>query len=65
MIGAIRVAQRWEGPVFFRKATLVTCAVCGKAIEPKERRFVEKNRMTKVVRHTHPACRTAERAVQK
>jgi hypothetical protein len=42
--------------MFFKKAKTVSCAVCGHAIEPKERRFVEKNRVTKVERHTHVEC---------
>jgi hypothetical protein len=29
------------------------CTVCGKTIAPHERRFVEKNRTTKIERHTH------------
>jgi hypothetical protein len=39
-----------------RKATPVVCLVCGKAIAPHERRFVEKNRATKTERHTHVNC---------
>ena len=39
--------------MFFRKPKPATCAVCGKSIEPKERRFVEKNRVTKAERHAH------------
>lgn len=35
---------------------LVDCAVCGKAIGPRERRFVEKNRTTQIERHTHMKC---------
>ena len=42
--------------MFFKKAKTVSCAVCGDAIEPKERRFVEKNRVTKAERHTHVEC---------
>ncbi len=45
--------------MFFRKTTPVACAVCGKVIAPKEHRFVDKNRVTKVERHTHVACRKA------
>jgi hypothetical protein len=36
--------------------------VCGKEIAPKERRFVEKNRVTKAERHTHVICRKADRS---
>jgi len=42
--------------MFFRKSKPVNCATCGKPIEPKERRFVDKNRITKVERHTHVQC---------
>ena len=42
--------------MFFRKSKSVACAVCGKSIAPKERRFVDKNRVTRVERHTHLAC---------
>lgn len=41
---------------FFRKPKIQMCAVCGKPIEAKEQRFVEKNRVTKVERHTHQSC---------
>jgi hypothetical protein len=47
--------------MFFRKPKAVACAICGKTIEPKERRFVEKNRLTKVEQHTHVNCRSVER----
>jgi len=40
----------------FGKPKSVVCAVCGKPIEAKERRFVDKNRKTKVVQHTHIGC---------
>jgi hypothetical protein len=50
--------------MLFRKPKLATCAVCGKAIEPKERRFVDRNRITKVERHVHLACHTAEPAAR-
>jgi hypothetical protein len=43
--------------MFFRKAKPVMCAVCGKSIAPKDRRFVDKNRMTKTERHAHITCR--------
>jgi hypothetical protein len=43
-------------PMFFRKLKSVVCAVCGKPIEAKERRFVVKNRKTKAERHTHVTC---------
>jgi hypothetical protein len=46
--------------MFFRKPKLATCAVCGKLIESKERRFVDRNRITKVERHVHIACHNAE-----
>ena len=42
--------------MWFKKAALVVCAVCGKAIDSRERRFVEKNRTTKIERHTHVKC---------
>jgi uncharacterized Zn finger protein (UPF0148 family) len=42
--------------MLFRKAKTVICAVCGKAIAPKERRFVDKNRVTKTERHAHITC---------
>jgi len=42
--------------MFFRKPKSVVCAVCGKPIEAKERRFVVKNRKTKAEQHTHIAC---------
>jgi hypothetical protein len=45
--------------MFFRKSKPVVCAVCGKSIDPKERRFVEKNRVTKSERHTHVSCQKA------
>jgi len=51
--------------MFFRKPKAVTCAVCGKAIEPKERRFVDKNRTTKAERHSHLACHNSEAAARK
>jgi len=47
------------GAMFFIKTKLVACAVCGKSIAPKERRFVDKNRVTKEERHTHIGCRKA------
>jgi len=43
--------------MFFKKSKVVGCVVCGNAIDPKARRFVEKNRVTKVERHTHIDCR--------
>ncbi len=46
--------------MFFRKPKAVLCVVCGKAIEPRERRFVEKNRLTKAEQHTHVNCRSVE-----
>ena len=47
--------------MFFRKQKTVICAACGKPIEPKERRFVDKNRVTKTERHTHVDCARAEK----
>jgi len=46
--------------MFFRKPKPVTCAVCGKAIEPKEKRTLVINRITKAERHTHMMCRTPD-----
>lgn len=45
--------------MFFLKPKPVACAVCGKAINPNERRFVEKNRVTKIERHAHIDCHEA------
>ena len=42
--------------MFFKKPKPAICAVCGNTIAPKERRFVEKQRISKVERHTHTAC---------
>jgi hypothetical protein len=42
--------------MFLRKPKPAVCAVCGKTIEPRERRFVDKNRITKAERHTHVEC---------
>lgn len=42
--------------MFFRKQKPVACAICGNTIDSKERRFVEKNRVTKVERHVHIDC---------
>jgi hypothetical protein len=50
--------------MFFRKPTTVICAACGKPIEPRDRRFVDKNRVTKIEQHTHLDCRTAEKSTQ-
>jgi hypothetical protein len=49
--------------MFFRKPKTVICAVCGKSLQPKERRFVDKNRVTKMERHTHLDCATPEKSV--
>jgi predicted nucleic acid-binding Zn ribbon protein len=49
-----------EAAMFFRKTRVVVCAVCGKPINPGERRFADKNRVTKAERHTHVTCRKAE-----
>ena len=51
--------------MFFRKPQVVICAVCGKSIEAKERRFVEKNRLTGARLHTHAHCRPVERSANK
>jgi hypothetical protein len=48
--------------MFFRKPKTVPCTACGKPIQPKEGRFVDKNRVTKVERHTHLDCARAEKA---
>lgn len=48
--------------MFFGKAKQVICASCGKPIAPKERRFVDKNRLTKVNRHTHIQCHSGKPA---
>ena len=48
--------------MFFKKPKTVICAVCGKPVEPNERRFVDKNRPTKIERHTHLDCRRAEKS---
>jgi hypothetical protein len=45
--------------MFFKKPKPVACAVCGKDIAPEDNRFVEKNRLTKVARHTHVECQKA------
>jgi hypothetical protein len=42
--------------MFFRKPKPAICSVCGKIIEARDRRFLEKNRVTKVERHTHIDC---------
>jgi hypothetical protein len=46
--------------MFFRKPKTVICAACGKVIQPREGRFVDKNRVTKAERHTHITCPKAE-----
>jgi hypothetical protein len=46
----------WEEAMWFKKLAPVVCAVCGKAIGVRERRFVEKNRATKTEQHTHVNC---------
>jgi len=43
--------------MFFPRPKTHVCVACGKPIEPKAKRFVEKNRITKVERHTHIDCR--------
>ena len=52
-----------EVAMFFRKPKPVNCAVCGKAIDPNDRRFVDKNRVTKTERHTHLTCHKPSQAV--
>jgi len=42
--------------MWFKKFAPLVCAVCGKALAPRERRFVEKNRATKIEQHTHVNC---------
>ena len=42
--------------MWFKKRAPVCCTICGKAIESHERRFVEKNRTTRIERHTHVKC---------
>jgi hypothetical protein len=63
---SLRLAQeidyQREAAMFFslfRKSKTVICAVCGKAIAPKDRRFVDRNRVTKAERHTHVGCQRA------
>ena len=46
--------------MFFRKKQPVICAICGKAIASKDCRFVDKNRVTKVVRYAHVGCHKPE-----
>jgi ribosomal protein L37E len=46
--------------MFFKKPKPAICAVCGNAISPKDRRFVDKNRVTKVERHTHIDCQKSK-----
>jgi hypothetical protein len=41
--------------MFFKKRPAI-CSVCGKTIEPTERRIVDRNRATKAERHTHTNC---------
>jgi hypothetical protein len=43
--------------MFVKKSKPVVCAVCGKAIAPKDSRIVDKNRTTKEERHVHLDCR--------
>ena len=47
--------------MFFKKPKPVNCVVCGKTIEPDDRRFLEKNRITKVERHSHITCHAPDR----
>jgi len=47
--------------MWFKKRAPVCCTICGKAIESHERRFVEKNRTTKIERHARVKCSSAER----
>jgi hypothetical protein len=46
--------------MFFKKPKTVICSACGKEIEPREPRFVDKNRVTKAERHTHISCAKGE-----
>jgi len=50
--------------MFFKKPKPVVCAVCGRAIDPKDRRFVDKSRVTKVERHTHIGCHNPVESVR-
>ena len=45
--------------MFFTRPKTVICAACGKPIEPRERRFVDKNRVTKAERQVHATCHEA------
>ena len=47
--------------MWFKKRAPVVCAVCGKVIDPRERRFVEKNRTTKTEQHTHVNCSSEQK----
>jgi hypothetical protein len=47
--------------MLFVKPAPVVCTVCGQAIAPHERRFVEKNRITKIEQHTHVNCSPVKR----
>ena len=47
--------------MFFKKPKPAICVICGKPIGQMERRFVEKNRVTKTERHTHVGCRRPDR----
>jgi len=42
--------------MFWKKPTVVTCAVCGKRIETGDKRIVDKHRATGTERHVHLAC---------
>jgi hypothetical protein len=54
-----------EIDMFFRKPkSHVACAVCGNAINAKDRRFVEKNRATKRERHVHIDCHKSLQGVR-
>ena len=51
--------------MIFGKPKATRCAVCGKVIDRRERRFVDKNRVTKAERHVHVHCRTVEQSGNK
>ena len=51
------------GDMFFQKAKSIACAVCGKPINSKERRFIDKERRTKTERHAHIECHESNSVV--
>jgi hypothetical protein len=50
---------RGETVMLFKQRKSVVCSVCGRLIASTDRRFVDKNRVTKEERHTHIDCRAA------